>query len=197
MKKRIADIAEVHSGYQFREKVEHDPQGKVAVIQIKDLTTDFQLNCADLVRISPPKSAPFRVEKGDVLFLTRGHRLGAVAVTDSPGETIATSYFLILRPSAAITPGFLAWSINQPGFQARMRPMVRGSHIPLITKAEFEQLVIDVPPLTTQATIETLDSLRRHERHLIQTIEEKRTLLIDSLCQAAATGSHAKLHKKG
>lgn len=197
MKHRIADLAEVRSGYQFREKVEHDPLGEVAVIQIKDLTDDFQLDTTDLARVSPPKSAPYRVEQGDVLFLARGLRLGAAAVTDSLGETIATSYFFILRPSATIRPGFLAWALNQTGFQARMRPLVRGSHIPLITKADFAELEIDVPPLKTQAAIESIDALHRHERKLSRLIEDKRTLMIEAVCHAAATGSHATPRKKG
>ena len=78
MKQRIVDLAEIRSGYQFREKVEHDPDGFVPVIQIKDLTSDFQLHTNDLIRVSLAKSEPYRVEQGDVLFLARGHRLGAL-----------------------------------------------------------------------------------------------------------------------
>ena len=72
MKQRMADIADIRSGYQFREKVEHDPHGSVPVIQIKDLTSDFQLQTNDLIRVTMPKMEPYRVEQGDVLFLARG-----------------------------------------------------------------------------------------------------------------------------
>ena len=173
MKQRIADIATIRSGYQFREKVEHNPSGTVPVIQIKDLTSDFQLHIHDLIRVSMPKAAPYRVEQGDVLFLARGHRLGAAAVTEPIEGAIATGYFFILQPSSHVRPGYLARAMNQKQFQERMRPLVRGSHIPLITKSDFEGLTIDVPPLDTQHLIESIDSLHRRENMLMQLIEQK------------------------
>jgi hypothetical protein len=192
MKQRIADLADVRSGYQFREKVVHDPRGSVPVIQIKDLTSDFQLNTRDLIRVSMSKSEPYRVEQGDVLFLARGHRLSATAVTEPLTGTIATNYFFILRPSNRIRPGYLAWAINQKGFQDRMRPLVRGSHIPLITKSDFEDLALDVPPLEIQQAIETIDSLHRRENALMQLIQQKRSQLIDALCAKAAKRGQTK-----
>jgi len=195
MKKRIADIADVRSGYQFREKVEHDPNGSVLVIQIKDLTSDFQLQTHDLIRVSMPKTEPYRVAQGDVLFLARGHRLGATAVTEPVKGTIATGYFFILRPSHHLRPGYLAWAINQKGFQDRMRPLVRGSHIPLITKSDFEGLALDVPPLETQQSIEAIDSLHRRENTLMQLLQQKRSQLIDAICTKAATRGHT--NRKG
>lgn len=188
MRHRIADLVEVRSGYQFREKVVPDPRGFVSVIQIKDLDDDFQLNADDLIRVDLPKSQPYRVDQGDVLFLARGHRLGATAVTIPLEETIATAYFFILRPSSRrIRPGYLAWAINQKAFQERMRPLVRGSHIPLITKGDFEDLTVDVPPIETQEQIEAIDALHRRENRLIQLIQQKRTQLIDAACTRAAT----------
>ena len=187
MKQRITDIADVRSGYQFREKVEHDPHGGVPVIQIKDVTGDFQLQTHDLIRVAMHKTEPYRVQQGDVLFLARGHRLGAAAVTEPVEGTIATGYFFILHPSDRILPGYLAWAINQKGFQERMRPLVRGSHMPLITKGEFEGLTLDVPPLETQRLIEAIDCLHRRETTLIQLIQQKRAQLIDAVCAKAAT----------
>jgi hypothetical protein len=195
MKQRIADIAEVRSGYQFRQKVEHDPRGTVPVIQIKDLTSDFQLQTQDLIRVTMPKIEPYRVEQGDVLFLARGHRLGAAVVNEPLKGTIATGYFFIIEPSSRVRPGYLAWAINQKGFQDRMRPLVRGSHIPLITKGDFEELTLDVPPLETQQLIQTIDSLHRRENTLMQLIQHKRSQLIDAVCAKAATRSHT--NRKG
>lgn len=195
MKQRIAEIAEVRSGYQFREKVEHDPSGSVPVIQIKDLTSDFQLQTNDLIRVSMPKIDPYRVDQGDVLFLARGHRLGAAAIVEPLKGTIATGYFFIMQPSSRVRPGYLAWAINQKGFQDRMRPLVRGSHIPLITKGDFEELTLDVPPLETQQLIENIDSLHRRENTLMQLIQQKRSQLIDAACAKAATHSH--INRKG
>ena len=54
-----------------------------------------------------------------------------------------------------------------------MRPLVRGSHIPLITKTDFAGLTLDVPPLETQQLIESIDSLHRRENTLMHLIQQK------------------------
>jgi restriction endonuclease S subunit len=76
-----------------------------------------------------------------------------------------------------------------------MRPLVRGSHIPLITKGEFEQLTLDVPPLETQRLIESIDALHRRENTLIRSLQEKRSQLIGALCTKAS--KRAQSGKKG
>lgn len=186
MRHRLADIVEIRSGYQFREKVEPDPRGPVPVIQIKDLSSDFRLSTEDLIRVSMDRIEPYIVEQGDVLFLARGHRLGAAAVMAPLASTIATGYFFILRPSGRVRPMFLAWALNQKDFQDRMRPLVRGSHMPLITKRDFEDLTVDVPPLDVQQLIETVDDLRRREQDLVGQLEQKRADLVHAICARAA-----------
>src|SRR5262245_56196918 len=195
MKAKLAEVAEIRSGYQFREKVEHDPRGAVPVIQIKDLTDEFQLRTEDLIRVSLDRTEPYLVGQGDVLFLARGHRLGAVAVNEPLTGTIATGYFLILRPSQRVRPGYLAWAINQREFQEQMRPFVRGSHIPLITKSDFQELRVEVPPLEVQDRIVALDELHRRERQLVDEIQARRAELIHAISQRAATGRPGR--KKG
>ena len=74
-------------------------------------------------------------------------------------------------------------------------PLVRGSHIPLITKTDFGGLTLDVPPLETQQLIETIDSLHQRENTLVQLIQQKRSRLIDAVCVKAATRGHT--NRKG
>jgi restriction endonuclease S subunit len=186
MKSRLAEVAEIRSGYQFREKVEHDPRGTVPVIQIKDFTDDFRLRTDDLIRVSMKRVDPYLVNEGDVLFLARGHRLRAAAVNEPLTGTIATGYFFILRPSWRVRPGYLAWAINQQEFQEQMKPLVRGSHIPLITKGDFQELRIDVPPVDIQDRVVALDELHRQERQLVAEIQAKRAELIHVISQRAA-----------
>jgi restriction endonuclease S subunit len=185
MKAKLAEVAEIRSGYQFREKVEHDPRGRVPVIQIKDLTEEFGVRTDDLIRVSMDRIEPYQVEQGDVLFLARGHRLGAATVNEPIVGTIATGYFFILRPSSQVRPGYLAWAINQREFQDQMRPLVRGSHIPLITKGDFAGLQVALPPLEVQDQIVALDELHRRERQLVADVQAKRARLVHAVSQRA------------
>jgi restriction endonuclease S subunit len=195
MQARLSEIAEVRSGYQFREKVEHDSHGRVPVIQIKDLTDDFELRSDGLIRVTMERPEPYLVQQGDVLFLARGHRLGAAEVKEPLTGTIATGFFFILRPSRRVRPGYLAWAINQREFQEQMRPLVRGSHIPLITKGDFMGLRIDVPTLEVQEAIEALAELERREQQLVAEIQARRAELVHTICQRAAKARARK--KKG
>src|SRR4051794_9139528 len=98
MKKRIRDIAAVRVGYQFRGKVKRDPAGSVRVIQIKDIDDEQRIRLADLASVNVDRPDPYLTHQGDVLFLSRGHRLYTVVVPEIDGDTIATGYFFILRP---------------------------------------------------------------------------------------------------
>lgn len=181
MKKRVRDIAEFRIGYQFRGKVKPDPLGAVRVIQIKDIDPDLRVRVSDLVAVNMHRPEPYQTEAGDVLFLGRGHRLYAVVVPVVEPHTIATGYFFILRPNPRLVlPEYLAWSLNQPDFQESLRPYHRGSHIPMVSRTDVENLRIEVPPLEVQHRILTLNELLDRERHLFAAIREKRSLLVQA-----------------
>ena len=78
---KLADIVRIDSGYHFRGRIENDPEGPVAVIQTKDFSDDLKLIPHGLVRIVPEtKVAPYEVESGNVLFLSRGQHPWAAAI---------------------------------------------------------------------------------------------------------------------
>ena len=178
MKKRLLDIAKFRMGYQFRGKVKPDPTGIVRVVQIKDIDPDLRIRVADLTPVSLDRPEPYRIQADDVLFLGRGHRLYAVLVPEVAPNTIATSYFFILRPNPRVMlPAYLAWSLNQPDFQESLRPFHRGSHVPMISRADVEELRIEAPPLAVQRQILGLNNLCDRERRLCAALVEKRRLL--------------------
>lgn len=181
MKRRLADIAQVRPGYLFRGRVKPDPRGPVRVVQIKDIDADRQIRVAGLDRVTIDKPELYRVERGDVLFLSRGHRLYATVVPDVDVNTIATGYFFILRPRGGVLlPDFLAWSLNQPDFQESLKPIHRGSHMPMVARADLESLKIHVPRLAVQERVLHLNELLQRERHLATAIQEKRALLVQA-----------------
>lgn len=189
MKKTLKDIADISSGYQFRGKVTASDDANVAVIQIKDVDEHFAVRTSDLVQVKVDNPDPYLVSQGDVLFLSRGHRQYATLVTEQVQNTIATGYFFILRPKAdVIQPSFLAWTINQHGFQESMRPFVRGSHIPLISKTDFQDLAITVPPMQIQQRIMTIQSLSERELQLSAELQSKRHKLVQAISQQLITG---------
>lgn len=190
MKVKITSVVEsIDTGFQFRGRVEPDAKGNVAVLQVKDLKDGARLDAAALVNVRIEKDIElYRVRPGDVLFLSRGHRLIATAVDDISGDIIVPSYFYVLRPKPLVLPKYLAWAINAPKVQAQLKLVHKGTHMPIVSKADFSQLRIDLPSLDVQRQIVALDELARHEQRLLVELFDTKRKLIDQVCARAANG---------
>lgn len=189
MKKRIRDIAEIRTGYQFRGRVEATEDANVAVIQIKDFDDRRKFRLDELAAVRLENTEPYRVATGDVLFLSRGHHPFAAVVPELMKETIATGYFFILHPHAILVrPAFLAWSLNQPEFQESLKPFTRGTHMPMVSRADFQDLTVFLPPLLIQDRILELQQLVNRERDLTARLQQKRGELVRAVARELQSG---------
>lgn len=189
MTKKIRDIAEIRTGYQFRGKVEAADDANVALIQIKDIDDRLNVRFVDLLHVKLDNPEPYLVTQGDVLFLSRGHRQYAASVSEPVRNTVATGYFFILHPNQdLIRPDFLTWSINQPEFQDSLRPVTRGSNMPLISKSDFQNLTISLPAIAVQDKILALQQLIDRELELTTDIQRKRGKLVEAVSRELLTG---------
>ena len=191
MRMKIKDIADIQIGYQFRKKIEAEREGTHRVIQIRDFDDNQNLDVEGLCWIKMDQvNEKYLVNNKDILFLARGHRNFAIPMIDSLDSTIAASHFFILKINTEkVIPEYLAWFINQAPAQGYLHNLARrGTHMPLIPKSEFENLKVDIPDIEFQKKIVKLNSLIDKERTLLHSIQEKRTLLIQSLCLKAARG---------
>ena len=185
---RIGEIANIQTGYQFRGKVEPEADGKVALLQIKDIEDRRRVTPETIDRIEFEKAYDqYLIHPGDILFLSRGHKQFALAIEDEMPDTIASGYFYILRlVTDHLRPAFLAWYINQAPFQAQLAQLSQGSHMPFVSKTEFQDLPVATPPLELQDTIVALSDLSEQEHTILTELAEKRAALIQALTMAAA-----------
>ena len=190
MRKRIDEIADVRTGFQFRHKLEPDPAGTHLVIQAKDIDAGrgHLLDAGELLRVVPPREpGNDLLRKGDVLYLAKGRRNYATPVGRLSGSTVAVGYFFVLRVrQEGIRPDYLAWYINQPPAQGYLADFFRGTGIPFIRMEDFAALEVPIPPADVQERIVAVHRLALRERDLLKQIESKRTELIRGLCLAAA-----------
>jgi restriction endonuclease S subunit len=190
----LRQLVQVQIGYQARRGIEPDAKGVCQVIQIKDLDDQGCLRTDGLYRITPESNyVRYQVNKGDVLFLSRGKRNFATPVSVSLGNTIAAGYFFILKlNSSTVLPDYLAWYINSAPAQQFVKNVARGTHMPVVPKSAFEDLEVDVPTLRTQQTIVALDKLSKKERSLLQKLEQRRSELVRASCLQATKQKIAK-----
>ena len=185
----IRDIADVGIGYQFRGKVEPSDDANVLLVQIKDVDDRLTLQLGNLVSVRVEKPQSYLVAPGNVLFLSRGQNPFAVVVPEVQQNTIVTSYFLILRPNQALVrPAYLAWILNQTDFQESLRPVMRGTHIKILSKSDFQNLPVILPPLAVQDYILNLHHLVDREQSLSATLLQKRGELAQAVSRQILFG---------
>lgn len=184
MKRKITDIADIQIGYQFRKKIEPVEDGTHWLVQIRDFDKDLVLHKDGLLRVYIDKPVePYLIRKGDVLFLSRGHRNWAAAITDDLKDTITVSHFFVMKvKSAQVMPEYLAWYINQAPVQEDLHTNARrGTHMPLIPLSEFTNLTVEVPDLETQKKVVALNNLMEKEKRLLNELQIRREHLVSSI----------------
>jgi hypothetical protein len=189
VQRKIIEIAEIKLGFQFRKKMEPDDNGTHWVIQIRDFDDGRFLHKEGLVRVRLDDPADqYFINKGDVLFLARGHKNWAAPIIDDLTKTIVASHFFIIKiKSPAVIPKYLAWYINQAPAQGYLHNIARrGTHMPLIPLSAFVELTVDLPDIETQKRIVELSRLMEKEKQLLSALQGKRSHLINAVCLSAS-----------
>jgi len=155
------------------------------VIQIRDFDELFSLKKENLQTVRLKGDADrYLVNKNDVLFLSRGHRNYAIPIIAQLRNTVAASYFFILRiKTGKVLPDYLAWYINQAPAQEYLHNNARrGTHMPLVPLSAFADLTIEIPDIKSQSMIVSLSALMDKEKALLNELQEKRSQLIKAIC---------------
>ena len=187
-KHRIAELAAVRPGYLARKGVTPRADGTHRLLQIRDFNRDRSaVDTTALIRFTPDSLSSLQpLQLGEVVFLARGAKNFAHAPADLPVPTIAAGYFFVLRPRAQVLPGYLAWCLNQPAtLRALTRAATSGAHMPVVRRADIENVEIPVPPLSVQRTIVELDNLMREEQSLLDELARRKHALISAVCMTA------------
>ena len=111
---KLGDLADVKMGYPFRSRLEHDPQGDVAVIQMKDIDDANLLHAEEAIRVTLPKGKTHHLLRaGDLLFRSRGRSNGAAQVLEGIGPAVLSAPMLLIRPHKVRAARILATSMKR------------------------------------------------------------------------------------
>jgi len=188
-------VADIKSGYTFREKVEEIENGDVHIAQIKDVrkackehnSTSFSAN--GLPRINSGGKSKSFTEPGCVLLPSRGEYTQASYFTskeDGALPLIVSSQFLVIRPRASnLDPRYLCWALNQSSIQHFLRegPGSQGSNIVMLKVADVSDIKISVPSLSIQRKIVELNDLWEQERALTYKLLANRETMLKGMFQ--------------
>ncbi len=195
---RIAECAEVLPGYALKVRAEHEPEGTFQIVMAKHLTSyttnrnvgdaeekggpsqrtmsclPYQYAESQELRITPKGNVnKYRIQAGDVLFISRGVRNCAALVQSVPEKTIASGTLYILHPKANIEGSYLAWCLNQAPVQAQISQVRTGAGTPIVQRKVFTDITIPVPPIEEQRRLVELGTLMTREYQLRQQLLEE------------------------
>lgn len=183
---QIGDLAEVQMGYPFRSRVEHDPAGNVAVIQMKDIDDDAQLRPAQTIKVYLPKGKNHHLLRaGDLLFRSRGLSNGVALVSEGIGQAVLAAPMLLIRPNGVL-PEYLCWYLNAPATQAQLASLAEGTSVRMISAEALKALEVPLPSAAVQQRIAQAAALAGQEQALLSRIATLRQTLSNHLLMKLA-----------
>jgi restriction endonuclease S subunit len=170
------------SGYSFREKIEHNPNGDTGILQMKDIKDHYlSFDYQNIDKVSNFLfKEKFYLQKNDILFVSKGTNNFAIAVDNVNFKIVPSATFFVIRvEEKKIIPEYLVWYINQKEAQNYFNEKKAGTYVPNLNKQDIMELPIKVPPLRIQKAIaktavllnkeiEILDKIKSYRKELIQ-----------------------------
>lgn len=180
---KLTQIADISSGYTFRERLDAYPDGDIAVLQMKNISPDDKVLTEDLPRVGLMDLKPRQVlQAGDVLLRARGQFHTAAVVTGGLDKAVAAAPLMLIRVSSAkVLPEYLCWFINHPVTQAKLVNLAAGSYVRTLNKAAIEELEVPLPPVGRQRQIVEIAELGRQEKSLLTRIAERKGRLLEEI----------------
>ena len=196
--KALGYIADIRTGFTFREKVEEvSVGGNAHVAQIKDVRSAWEqtntalLQASQLPMINWEGKDNAFVSPGTVLLPSRGSKGGyfraSCLVSGHPSElpVVVSSQFLVITPKQGILPEFLCWSLNRPEMQHWISEGAgsQGTSLVMLNAKLAKELELAIPDLSTQQKILHLNELWEKEQQLTQTLLNNRETMLQGMFQ--------------
>lgn len=171
---KLGLLAEIQMGYPFRSRLEHDPQGNVAVIQMKDIDDANLLHAEVAIKVALPKGkAHHLLRAGDLLFRSRGRSNGVAQVPFDIGAAVLAAPMLLIRPQAVLSE-YLCWYLNASTTQALLAALAEGTSVRMISAETLKALDVPLPAPTVQRGIVRAAALAAQEQSLLARIADLR-----------------------
>lgn len=186
---KLKEIADISTGFSFRSKIKHNPEGDTKVIQMSDVDKYRGITIEKLQWISDfdPRSERYFLDAGDVIMVSKGYNMNAFVVPQGLGKVVTVNSFLVMKPkNILVLPEYLAWLLNSKRTQHFFKAMAAGTNVPNLSIQALETLDVHLPPMEEQHNIAELDILKRREVYLHHEIATKKELLVDELLQRKA-----------
>lgn len=174
---KLSQIADIRMGYPFRSRIEHEADGDIAVVQMKDISESNFIDLATAVRVNLPDVQPHHfIQNGDLIFRSRGANYAAALASEIAFPVVLAAPLMLVRPKGAL-PDYLLWYINLDNTQALLGELSEGTSTKMISKAALAQLEVPILPRHQQEMIIELSRMQQQEEKLMSEIVSQRKKL--------------------
>jgi len=188
----IREIADIRTGYTFREPTSDKETGDVLGLNIRDIRDSKVIEPSRLSSIVwQGKDELPALQSGEVVFAAKGSYNRAALFLDQEHKVIPSNQFLVLsvKMENYLSPEFLCWVLNYPATQQRMAEFQSGTSIFSISKKALGALSIPLPPMQTQKQILHLDALLEQERQVTEALLVNREKQVQGAVQQLLSGA--------
>lgn len=172
----LADIAEIRTGYTFREALTSQDDGDLRILQIKDIQSGQPIQTDQLLKINGALiSDTHHLRRHDIVIVARGIRNNA-AIFEGDGAVVAASQFLILTlRDAQVLPHYLLWYLAYAEqVQKFLAERKAGSAMPILNKTTLSELPVIIPTVEQQQRIVAMQQLADREQQIYQDLQRTR-----------------------
>lgn len=191
MKLKLMELATVQMGYSFRSRIEPAENGEIKVIQMKDLSSENTVNRQELIAVDVPNIQEHHlVQKGDLVFRSRGLDSTSAILTEDLGKAIVAAPLIKIRikNNQIILPEYLNWFIAQKDSQIFFTSRAKGTTQQMISRQAVDDLEVNVPSIDRQKSIVELASLAIKEQYLLEQIAKRKAQYISEVLLKYAKG---------
>lgn len=192
-KSTLQNIADIQMGYQARSRIDFSAEGEYRIIQGRDISADNIIVTDNLSRFkSDEVPERYLLNKGDVLFMSKGSNNYATCLEESlPNTVVSSSFYVIKLNTDKILPCYLAWWLNQADAQEYFnKKQSSGATISFINSEALRNAPVLIPAMAIQEKVIRLVKLSQCYRQ----INDRLALLQDKLI--VSTIMNAIKHKE-
>ena len=181
---KLKEIVSLMAGHPIRESVKNMPDGDTYVVQMKDVHFEKGIDSTNFSRVFLTGcKSPDYLSKGDIVFVSRGHRIFASLVRENFVNTVASPHLFIIRinKDVAVNAAYLAWYINYKSAQRYFLQCAAGSVLKHINRTILENLPIVLPPLLVQQQMVNAHDCQLKEKVLLEKLMTKKNQLLNAV----------------
>jgi hypothetical protein len=188
----ISQLADIRTGFTFREASSGKQSGEILGLQIRDIRNVKVIDPDHLSVINWQGSDQLpTLMPGEVVLAAKGSYNRAALFLGQQHQVIPSSQLLVLsvRDKGSISPSFLCWVLNYPETQRRMAEFQSGTNIFSISKKALQALTIPLPSRQVQDQILRLDALLDEERRVTEALIDNRETQVQGVVQQLLSGA--------